>query len=33
MLTQEQHRTSSDDDRIAWVKVSSVFLPLANPIS
>ncbi|WHS60360.1 mandelate racemase/muconate lactonizing enzyme family protein [Pseudomonas sp. G2-4] len=25
--------TSGDDDRIAWVRVASVFLPLANPIS
>lgn len=24
---------SADDDRIAWVRVASVFLPLANPIS
>ncbi|WP_053189360.1 L-talarate/galactarate dehydratase [Pseudomonas thivervalensis] len=25
--------SSADDDRIAWVRVASVFLPLANPIS
>jgi L-alanine-DL-glutamate epimerase-like enolase superfamily enzyme len=27
------HFPSADDDRIAWVRVASVFLPLANPIS
>ena len=25
--------SSADDDRIAWVRVASVYLPLANPIS
>ncbi|BBP62437.1 mandelate racemase/muconate lactonizing enzyme family protein [Pseudomonas sp. St316] len=31
---QDTPQTSSaDDDRIAWVRVASVFLPLANPIS
>ena len=33
MLAQPLPVKSSDDDRIAWVRVSSVILPLANPIS
>src|SRR5690349_13358460 len=33
MLAQQPSIKSSDDDRIAWVRVSSVILPLANPIS
>jgi hypothetical protein len=33
MLAQQQSLKSADDDRIAYVKISSVFLPLANPIS
>ena len=33
MLAQQESIKSSDDDRIAWVRVSSVILPLANPIS
>src|SRR5688572_703342 len=33
MLVQQQSIKSADDDRIAWVRVSSVILPLANPIS
>src|SRR3546814_13757393 len=33
MLVQKQSLKSSDDDRIAWVRVASVILPLANPIS
>ena len=33
MLAQQTTLKSSDDDRIAWVRVSSVILPLANPIS
>ncbi len=33
MLIQEQQSPSSDNDRIAYIKLSSVILPLANPIS
>ena len=33
MTLQQQNMPSADHDRIAWIKVSSVFLPLANPIS
>ncbi|WP_286978033.1 mandelate racemase/muconate lactonizing enzyme family protein [Pseudomonas sp.] len=28
-----KNNTSGDDDQIAWVRVASVFVPLANPIS
>jgi len=30
---QDTPQLSADDDRIAWVRVASVYLPLANPIS
>ncbi len=30
---QETRRMSAQEDRIAWLRVSSCFLPLANPIS